>query len=163
VTASSFEIEIEVEDPAWREAAEDVEAVVLRAASAAMAAADAEPEREVVILLADDDVVQDLNARFRDKDRPTNVLSFPAPEALPGFPPAPLGDIVLAFGVCAREAAEQGKTLRNHLTHLVVHGVLHLLGRDHMDEAEAEVMEAEERSILASLGVSDPYELPRDA
>jgi len=163
VTASSFAIEIEVEDPAWREAAEDVEAVALSAASAAMAAADAEPEREVVILLADDDVVQDLNARFRDKDRPTNVLSFPAPEAPPGFPPAPLGDIVLAFGVCAREAAEQGKTLRNHLTHLVVHGVLHLLGRDHMDEAEAEVMEAEERSILASLGVSDPYELPRDA
>lgn len=163
MTASSFEIEIEVEDPAWREAAEDVEAVVLRAASAAMAAAAAEPEREVVILLADDHVVRDLNARFRDKDRSTNVLSFLAPDAPPGFPLAPLGDIVLAFGVCAREAAEQGKTLRNHLTHLVVHGVLHLLGRDHMDEVEAEAMEAEERSILSSLGVSDPYELPRDA
>ena len=116
----------------------------------------------VVILLTDDETVRDLNNRFRGKDRPTNVLSFPAAE-IPGVEgAAPLGDIVLAYGVCAREAQEQSKTLRNHLTHLVVHGVLHLLGRDHEDNADAEAMEGEERAILASLGVSDPYTLPHD-
>jgi probable rRNA maturation factor len=97
--------------------------------------------------------VQEINARFRDRDQPTNVLSFPAAESA-----APhLGDLVLAHGVCAAEAAAQGKTLADHLTHLTVHGVLHLLGRDHVDEAEAEAMEAEERTLLASLGVADPY------
>lgn len=157
-------IEIEVEDETWREAVADVETVVERAARAAVNAAipDGLERRELVILLADDAVVRDLNARFRDKDRPTNVLSFPAPDVPPGFPPGPLGDIVLASGVCAREAADQGKTVASHLTHLVVHGVLHLLGRDHMVEAEAEAMEAEERAILAGLGVSDPYEVIDD-
>jgi len=103
--------------------------------------------------LTDDAAVHDLNARFRDRNQPTNVLSFPAAESA-----APhLGDLVLAFGVCAAEAGAQGKTLADHLTHLTVHGVLHLLGRDHVDEAEAESMEAEERTLLASLGVADPY------
>lgn len=114
-----------------------------------------------MVLLGDDETVRDLNARFRDRDRPTNVLSFPAAE-MPGVDPAPLGDIVLAYGVCAAEAEAQGKTLSNHLTHLVVHGVLHLLGRDHEIEAEAEAMEAEERAVLARLGVADPYILPHD-
>lgn len=157
-------IEIEVEDETWREAVADVEAVVHRAARAALTAAVAggSCDRELVILLADDEAVRDLNARFRDKDRPTNVLSFPAPDTPPGLPPGPLGDIVLASGVCAREAAEQDKTFQSHLTHLVVHGVLHLLGRDHMVEAEADAMEAEERAILAGLGVSDPYEVIDD-
>ncbi|MGA0544883.1 rRNA maturation RNase YbeY [Brevundimonas sp. VNH65] len=157
-------IEIEVEDETWRDAVADVESVVDRAARAALSAVSAEApcDRELVILLADDEAVRDLNARFRDKDRPTNVLSFPAPDTPPGFPPGPLGDIVLASGVCGREAADQGKSVQNHLTHLVVHGVLHLLGRDHMVEAEAEAMEAEERAILAELGVSDPYEVIDD-
>jgi probable rRNA maturation factor len=103
--------------------------------------------------LADDAAVQDLNARFRDKDRPTNVLSFPAAES--AFPH--LGDVVLGYAYCAAEAQAQGKTLSDHLSHLVVHGVLHLLGRDHEDDAEAEEMEAEEREILGELGVADPY------
>ena len=150
-------IEIEVEAEDWTDAIDDVEAVVERAAVAALGTASG----GVVILLTDDGTVRDLNARFRGKDRPTNVLSFPAAE-MPGADPQPLGDIVLAWGVCATEAADQGKSLRNHLTHLVVHGVLHLLGRDHEIEAEAEAMEAEERAILAGLGVSDPYELPHD-
>jgi probable rRNA maturation factor len=81
------------------------------------------------------------------------VLSFPAAES--AFPH--LGDLVLAQGVCAAEAEAQGKSLADHLAHLIVHGVLHLLGRDHEIEAEAEAMEAEERTILASLGVADPY------
>jgi probable rRNA maturation factor len=142
-------IEIEVEANDWTVALADVEAVVERAAGAALGAV----EGEIVVLLTDDAAVRDLNGRFRDKDRPTNVLSFPAPESA-----APhLGDIVLAYGVCAAEAETQGKTLADHLSHLVVHGVLHLLGRDHEDDAEAEEMEAEERDVLARIGVADPY------
>ena len=142
-------IEVEVEDEAWTAALPDAAARVERAATAALGAIDG----DVVVLLTDDAAVQELNARFRDKDRPTNVLSFPAAESA-----APhLGDLVLAFGVCAAEARAQGKGLADHLSHLTVHGVLHLLGRDHEAEAEAEAMEAEERAILASLGVADPY------
>ncbi len=151
-------IEVEVEADDWATAIDDVEALVERAAVTALG----DEQGGVVILLTDDETVRELNDRFRGKDRPTNVLSFPA-AAMPGIEgPAPLGDIVLAYGVCAREADEQSKTLRNHLTHLIVHGVLHLLGRDHEDEAEAEAMEGQERSILASLGVRDPYTLPND-
>ena len=142
-------IEIEVEDAAWSAALPEVEAVVTRAASAALGTI----KGDIVVLLTDDEAVREINARFRDRDRPTNVLSFPAAES--AFPH--LGDLTLAYGVCAREAVEQGKTLSDHLSHLTVHGVLHLLGRDHEDDAEAEEMEAEERSILASLGVADPY------
>jgi len=152
-----IEVEVEVEVEDWTNAIDDVEAVVERAAVAALGA----QAGGIVILLTDDETVRDLNGRFRGKDKPTNVLSFPAAE-MPGVDPQPLGDIVLAYGVCAAEAEEQSKTLRNHLTHLVVHGVLHLLGRDHEHDAEAEAMEGEERAVLASLGVSDPYTLPHD-
>ena len=146
-------IEVEIEDAAWTAALPDAASVVERAATAALGAV----EGDVVVLLTDDETVRDLNARFRDKDRPTNVLSFPAADmTLPGHAPH-LGDLVLAFGVCAAEAEAQGKALADHLSHLTVHGVLHLLGRDHEDGAEAEEMEAEERTILASLGVADPY------
>ena len=142
-------IEVEVEDTAWTAALPDAVAVVERAAAAALSGT----EGDVVVLLTDDAAVHDLNGRFRDRDQPTNVLSFPAAESA-----APhLGDLVLAFGVCAAEAGAQGKTLADHLKHLTIHGVLHLLGRDHVEDAEAEAMEAEERTLLASLGVADPY------
>lgn len=140
-------IEVEIEDEAWIAALSDIEAVVLRAAEQVDAPGD------VVILLTDDDAVRDLNARFRGKDRPTNVLSFPAPETARPH----LGDIVLARGVCASEAERQRKTLSDHLSHLVIHGMLHLTGHDHEDEAEAELMERRERVLLAGLGVTDPY------
>lgn len=147
-------IEIEVEADDWSAALLEVEAVVERAAKAALGTVLG----DVVVLLTDNEAVRDLNARFRDKDKATNVLSFPAPESA-----APhLGDIVLAYGVCAAEAEAQGKTLSDHLSHLVVHGVLHLLGRDHEDDAEAEEMEAEEREILAGIGVADPYAAEQD-
>lgn len=142
-------IEVEIDNEAWTRALPEAAAVVERAAAAALGAVAG----DVVVLLADDAAVQDLNARFRDRDRPTNVLSFPAAES--AFPH--LGDVVLAYDYCAAEAQAQGKTLSDHLNHLVVHGVLHLLGRDHADDAEAEAMEAEEREILAELGVADPY------
>jgi probable rRNA maturation factor len=141
-------IDIEVEDLAWSAALPEPEAVVLPAAEAALDARGG-----VTILLTDDDSVAALNERFRGKAGPTNVLSFPAPDN----PEDHLGDIALAYGVCAREAAEQGKPLAHHLQHLVAHGVLHLLGYDHLTEAEAEEMEALERRILAGLGVPDPY------
>jgi probable rRNA maturation factor len=145
-------IDVEIEDPAWTAALADAEKLARGAALAALAHEDAADEG-VTILLADDAAVRELNARFREKDRPTNVLSFPAPRN----PERHLGDIALAYGVCAREAAEQGKPLAHHLMHLTVHGVLHLLGYDHIGDDEAEAMEGLERAVLAGLGVPDPY------
>jgi probable rRNA maturation factor len=142
-------IEVEVDDEAWQDAVADVPGVVGRAASVALG----DTEGDVVILLADDAHVQQINAQFRDKDRPTNVLSFPAPDSARPH----LGDLILAYGVCAAEAAQQGKSLSDHLSHLTIHGVLHLLGHDHEVDAEAEAMEAQERRLLASLGIADPY------
>jgi len=141
-------IEIEVDDPAWTDALAEVEPLVQSAAALALEAAGL-----VSVSLTDDDTVADLNLRFRGKPGPTNVLSFPALESARPF----LGDVILAFGVCAREAAEQGKPLAHHLQHLVAHGVLHLVGYDHQTETEAEEMEALERRILAGLNVPDPY------
>ncbi len=158
---SNPEIEIEVEDPAWN-AVPDVEAVVRRAALAALQCllrgeATGEEDLTVTVLLTDDDSVAELNQSFRHKAGPTNVLSFPAPKN----PENLLGDIALAYGVCAREAAEQGKTLSDHLSHLTVHGVLHLAGYDHQTDDEAETMEDLERRILAALGIPDPYAADR--
>lgn len=145
-------IDVEIEDPAWTEALPQAE---MLARGAALAAQDREgaAHEGVTILLTDDESVRELNAQFREQDKPTNVLSFPAPDNPERF----AGDVALAFGVCAREAAEQGKTLAQHLQHLVVHGVLHLLGYDHIGDDEAEVMEDLERAVLAELGVPDPY------
>jgi probable rRNA maturation factor len=142
-------IEVEIDDGAWSAALPDVAAVVERAASLALG----DTRGDVVILLADDAHVQQINAQFRDKDRPTNVLSFPAPDSARPH----LGDLILAYGVCSAEAAEQGKSLSDHLSHLTIHGVLHLLGHDHEADDEAEAMEGEERRLLASLGIADPY------
>lgn len=118
----------------------------------------------------DDAAIADLNAEFRDKPQPTNVLSWPAQNLAPdvaGAQPAapkadvfgdiPLGDIALAYETCTREAQEQGKTLSDHVTHLIVHGILHLLGYDHERDRDATVMEGLEVEILGKLGLDDPY------
>jgi probable rRNA maturation factor len=144
--------DVEVEDPAWTAALPNAELLVLAAADATLAFEGAVGEG-VTLLLTDDVTVKDLNRRFRQQDRPTNVLSFPAPQNPERF----LGDIALAYGVCAREAAEQGKPLAHHLQHLVAHGVLHLLGYDHVSDAQADEMEGLERAVLAGLGIPDPY------
>lgn len=149
-------VDIEIEDEAWTSAEPEAEALVWRAAQAVLDAHEDIEGQGIVILLADDDSVQVLNRDFRQKDYATNVLSFPSPPN----PEGQIGDIVLAFGVCAREAAEQGKPLAHHLQHLVAHGVLHLLGYDHQDDAEAQAMEAFEREILAGLDIPDPYAEP---
>ena len=145
-------IEVEIEDEAWLAALPTAEAIVLQAARAALSKGVG--ISELTVLLTDDATVQDLNARFRGKDGATNVLSFPAPETARPH----IGDVALAFGVCAAEAAAQNKTLAAHLAHLTAHGVLHLIGYDHETEAEAEEMEGLERVIMTGLGLPDPYE-----
>ena len=116
---------------------------------------------EVSLVLADDAAVQELNKEWRDKDSPTNVLSFPAYDddqpALPEGAPLLLGDIILAYETCVFEAERDQISLDHHLVHLVIHGVLHLLGYDHMDETEAEEMETAEIAILAQLNIANPY------
>ena len=139
-------------DRAWRRSLPGVERLVRRAARAAFAGTRRTARSSVVIALADDARVRTLNARDRGKDKPTNVLSYPSGER--EF----LGDMVLARQTVWREAREQGKAAADHLTHLVVHGTLHLLGYDHeTSEADARRMEALERRILAKLGIADPY------
>lgn len=127
---------------------------------AALSGAGRRFDSEVAIQLVDAAEGQAMNRQYRGKDYATNVLSFPAdlPEGLPeDFDFPQLGDLVICAPVVAREAAEQGKALGDHYAHLTIHGVLHLLGFDHVQEAEAEEMEALERQILASLGIADPY------
>ena len=160
-------IAVTVEDPSWTAALPEAEALVERMALAALADADCDlgdpgTPVEISVVLADDDTVRGLNRDWRGKDKPTNVLSFATldDEDAPVVAGAPLllGDIILAFGVCRDEAAAMGKPLAEHFSHLVVHGVLHLLGYDHEeDEAEAEEMEGLETAILARFGIADPY------
>jgi probable rRNA maturation factor len=152
-------IDIVIESPLWDRIA-DIEAQVRRAAEAALPTTRA--DCEIAVLLTDDRSMRALNARFRGSDKPTNVLSFPAPvSAQPtageGAPSAFLGDIVVAFETAKAEADAEEKEFGHHVTHLIVHGVLHLLGYDHEADAEAEAMEARERAILLQLDISDPY------
>jgi probable rRNA maturation factor len=144
---------------------DDWQVLAGRAVAAAMAEAGvALSEAEISIRLTDDAEMQALNRDYRGKDKPTNVLSFPqyAPEeiaelASQGDPEILLGDIVLAQETCVREAAEKDLSLSDHVTHLIVHGTLHLLGHDHVEEVAAEAMEALEVKALASLGIGNPY------
>ena len=110
---------------------------------------------EVSVTFCDDEEIRGLNAQWRGKDKPTNVLSFPTPGPLAARPL--LGDIVIAYETVAREAGEQDKTLREHTGHMVIHGFLHLIGYDHETSAEAEEMESLERRIASRLGLRDPY------
>lgn len=150
--------DIEVEAPEWDRF--DVETLVVRCGDALTALA---PEGyrpgEVTILFTRDDEVHVLNRDWRGKDKPTNVLSFPADEdmPLPEGVPAPLGDLALGYETCQRESEEKGIPLTDHSCHLIVHGILHLFGYDHLTDEEAEEMESLEIRLLASLGIADPY------
>jgi probable rRNA maturation factor len=162
------------EDATWP--AHDWDSLAARAATAAISRtphaelATGPATVEISVRLTDDAEVQTLNAQYRQKDKPTNVLSFPMVQAdlLDAIDQNSddgevlLGDIVLAYETCAREAAEKGITLHDHATHLIVHGTLHLLGYDHMVGMEAEAMEAIEIDALAALGLADPYLLEED-
>lgn len=153
-------VSIEVEDEAWLALA-GLDRLARTAVTAALSGAGVDHKgTEIALLFTSDRSIAAINAEWRGQSKPTNVLSFPA---LPDLPvpegeERPLGDIVLAHGVMASEAAEQGKSLRDHTAHLIVHGVLHLLGLDHQTDIEAEKMERLEASILKGLGISDPYD-----
>lgn len=151
--AAALLLDVLIESPLW-EAEPEAEAVARRALEAA--AQRLGTGGEVSLVLADDAAVQVLNRTWRGIDKPTNVLSFPAPAA-PAGPVRMLGDIAVAYETLRREAAAEGKSFAHHLAHLVVHGLLHLLGYDHETDSEAEIMERLETAILAELGVSDPY------
>jgi probable rRNA maturation factor len=165
-----MEIDILFEDPAWEATSLDVLAET--ACRAALEELGLEPDGFAVSILAcDDDRIAALNAEFRGKPTPTNVLSWPAedrapelpgampdlPEPDPDGPPEELGDIALALGVLTREADAADKPFDHHLTHLLVHGLLHLLGFDHITDPDAALMEGLETRVLARLGIPDPY------
>lgn len=154
-------LDIVVESPLWQ-ALPQAAAIVRRAialAARSEAGRRCRAEAAIAVLLCDDAAIARLNARWRGTDRPTNVLSFPAPGRRSAAGPASsvLGDIAIAYETVAREAEAQGKPCSDHLAHLAVHGFLHLLGYDHHDDIEAERMERLERDILAQLGIADPY------
>ena len=169
-----LETALSIEAP-WPETI-DWEALALRAATAAMERTlhgemlTASALIEISVRLTTDEEVQTLNAQYRQKDKPTNVLSFPMVQAdlldtidqNSDDGEVLLGDIVLAHGVCAREAAEKNISIEDHATHLIVHGTLHLLGYDHMEDHEAEAMERIETDALTSLGLEDPYLIRED-
>ncbi|QIL02018.1 rRNA maturation RNase YbeY [Sphingomonas sinipercae] len=146
------------------------EALARRAAEAAIAESafpqlsQVDRPVELSVRLTSDPEVQALNAKWRGRDKPTNVLSFPQMEAEDfeqvgsDGPELMLGDVVLAHGVCSREADEKAIAVTDHASHLIVHGTLHLLGYDHHDDAQADDMEAREVRALARLGIADPYE-----
>lgn len=157
-----IEIDLAIPCASWRRA---LPAVAGLARAAATAALEQSRKRigaaELSLVLADDAAVRELNARWRGKDAPTNVLAFASDETQVFGRPVLLGDVVLAFETVTAEAKAQGKSLADHLRHLVIHGVLHLLGYDHIEAAPAKRMEALETRILASLGVANPYR-PRE-
>jgi probable rRNA maturation factor len=159
-------VDLLVESTLWDEAA--LAPLAERAVRAALDGAGlGTGEWQVALLACDDARIAGLNAEFRGAARPTNVLSWPSAEraaSQPGARPAPpdptdpeLGDVAIAHETCAREAAEQGKPFDDHVTHLIVHAVLHLLGYDHETEADARLMEGEEVRILGGMGLADPY------
>ena len=159
-------IDVIVESPQW-DTAKNAEATVRRAITEAAIATGADFKDQILaVLLTDDASMRRLNAQWRHIDKPTNVLSFPPAPHQQG-PVTSLGDIAIAYETTALEATEEGKPFADHVAHLAVHGFLHLLGHDHDTEAAAEKMEGLERTILARLGVPDPYltheTLARDA
>jgi probable rRNA maturation factor len=147
---------VSIDHRAWK-SARHLSRLAKISASAAFSAAGIDPARcELSIRFAGDRASARLNCHWRSKSGPTNVLSFPAPRTVgSGF----LGDIVLASGVVRREAQAQGKSLSDHVAHLIVHGVLHLLGHDHEERQAARKMERMEIRALAAMGIADPYRL----
>jgi probable rRNA maturation factor len=146
------DITLIIHEPRWRWRLRPYGQTVRTACAAALAGLPRKAGSvELSVVLSDDAFVRQLNHKYRGKDKPTNVLSFPSGDA------SSLGDVILAFETVAQEAVAQQKTFRDHATHLIVHGVLHLLGHDHEDEREAQAMEQYEIKILKKLGVKNPY------
>ena len=162
----AIKVRLRIDDKRWKDALSDVEKCVKKAAASAWKRGNTGDfeipvkQAEVSVLLTDDQAVHALNKEYRGIDRPTNVLSFAAldDENEPIVDPMLLGDIVVAFETTKREASEQKCSLADHLFHLIVHGTLHLIGYDHMEEQDAVEMEALEIKILADNGLENPYE-----
>lgn len=148
-----IDIDLKVDEPRWNELA-DLEKHISDALHAAEAVAG--QAGEVSLLLTNDPAMLALNAQFRGKDKPTDVLSFPADAMDAPF----LGDIAVGYQISRGDAEKQGKALCDHLAHLIIHGYLHLIGHDHMEDTDAEQMELLEKRALASLGIADPYSAP---
>lgn len=160
LSVAGLEVEIIVEDDAWPPRAE-LAATVGRALAALLPLTGMEERLDgatCTVLFTDDPGIQALNRRHRGRDRPTNVLSFPAPARAFAGARAHIGDVVLAYGRVAEEATGSGTALADHVAHLVVHGVLHLLGHDHAEEEEAQAMERLEIEALAVIGIANPYQ-----
>jgi probable rRNA maturation factor len=152
--AETVALDVLVQSPLWEK--EPGAAATVERAIAAAAAEIAAPPGEVAVMLTDDETIRALNRDWRKIDKPTNVLSFPAPRT-PDIGVPHLGDIVVAYETLARESADEGKLVSDHLAHLTVHGFLHLMGYDHQTDSDANAMERLESTILARLGVPDPY------
>lgn len=165
-------VDLVIDEPGWERALPEIRDVATIAAELALGAADLPPDGFTISLLACDDArIAALNAGFRGRDAPTNVLSWPAfslgaaePGARPARPPAasvggrtPLGDVAIALGTVTREAESAGLPLKSHALHLILHGCLHLLGYDHERPEDADLMEGVETRALAGIGLPDPY------
>jgi len=158
--AGGYAIDVTMPCPGWEQECAQAPLLADEAARLTLLRAEAPAAAVVDVTLADDEAQRALNRTWRGKDAPTNVLAFPAADPampVPDGAPLLLGDVVLAFETVRREAIEQEKPLADHLRHLVVHGVLHLLGCDHDEPDAAALMEAREIAILAGLGVPNPY------
>lgn len=163
VQSEQGHVDLLIEFQGWRKL-DGVEHMVHRAYEACAERIEGIASRELSIALSSDDAVAELNGRYRGKPLPTNVLSFPAfgGPAPPDAEPLPLGDIIIAYETVMQEARAEDKLVLSHLAHLVVHGILHLVGYDHETDDEAECMENLEREILASLTIPDPYLTPME-
>lgn len=162
-------LELTIEDARWQ----GLEPLATRAIQAVLDYCGLDADLcEVSLLACDDARIAELNAEFREKPTPTNVLSWPAEDLAakePGQSPTapepdftgeiPLGDIAIAYDTCAREADEAGKSMNDHVTHLIIHGTLHLLGYDHIRDTDATLMETVEVAILGKMGIDDPYNM----
>jgi len=149
-----IDIDIDIRDTRW-DAVDDIAALAHTAIMAARVEYHIRPFTEISLLFTDNAQIKDLNRTYRKQDKPTNVLSFPTDASL-GVPI--LGDVVLAFETVALEAQQSGIELDDHITHLLIHGYLHLQGLDHETDADAEVMETHEIKALAGLGITNPYD-----
>lgn len=162
---NTYEIDVSISEPEWSASFLDVEDIARRVTEITLRNAVlpnflVAKDLEISVVLANDDLVQILNREYRKMDKPTNVLSFAAIDAQEPIPtdgPFPLGDIILSYQTIDREAKEQGKFFKDHFTHMIVHGTLHLIGYDHETEDDATIMETLEIRILEKMHVQNPY------
>ncbi|MGB0935010.1 MAG: rRNA maturation RNase YbeY [Alphaproteobacteria bacterium] len=154
-----IEVDISVESSLWDDVDLSIIETTLQSSWNDLVNSDLPEACDVSVVLTDNQHIRQLNQQYRQKDKPTNVLSFPTGEPIPGIDEWSLGDIILAYETINQEAEQQQKGFQHHLQHLLVHGLLHLLGYDHIEDSDAHEMEQQEISTLAKLGIENPYEV----